>query len=93
MGVDPEAISKVESDKCPFCDREAKPFSSNSEDHCHYVGDLAERLKMLRSPSCYEAEITNLKALVREMVFADYTQFTEILDRPQVRAIMEGSDG
>ena len=34
-------------------------------------------------------EIGGLKALVREMAFADYTQFTEILNRPEVRAIME----
>ena len=34
-------------------------------------------------------EIGGLKALVREMAFADYTQFTEILNRPAVRAIME----
>jgi hypothetical protein len=73
-------IDKVEGDKCPFCGREAQPFSSNSEDHCHYVGDLAERLKMVRSPSCYEAEIDSLKSLVwkREKLLGRVTWRTKI---------------
>ena len=51
---------------------------------------LDEMLKWKKRADHLESELSALKSLVREMAFADYTQFTEILDRPIVRAIMEG---
>jgi hypothetical protein len=54
-------------DKCKFCGRGPKPFSSASKDHCYWVGKYADDLKGLRSISCYETELATLKALVRDM--------------------------
>lgn len=53
-------------DKCQYCGREENPMSSNPDDHCVWVGEFAERLKGVRSPSCYETELAAKDALLRE---------------------------
>lgn len=56
---------------CQFCGREAKPFSSDPSDHCCWVGDLADKLKGIRSISCYESQLAQqaetIKILEKEL--------------------------
>ncbi len=49
---------------CLFCGAEEKPFSSNPEDHCMWVGEYAHKLKGVRSPYCYERELARKDALL-----------------------------
>ena len=87
-------------DKCPFCGREARPVSSNPEDHCCWVGKYANDLKGVRSSSCYEAQIASLEALVREMgklmssnkvawSYQVVSRVSSILNRSEVKKLME----
>lgn len=71
--------------KCPYCGRESKPFSSNSEDHCFWVGDLAKRLGGVRSISCYEAELAAMRDIINRLEMqapsSNFTAYKKCKDR------------
>ena len=84
----------MSEDKCPYCGsagREIKTISG--AETIEYKCGVRNGSIKIRSPKCYETELTALKRLVREILKAegcdDFIKMEEILNRPEVKEIMK----
>ena len=82
-------------EKCPFCGADPRaqelpgPMNQNPPTCEFYCGSTYfSKTDLYQSWAC--KELANLKALVRETVYADNRELKEILSRPEVKKIMEG---
>jgi len=106
MSAEPEDVAKVKRDRCPFCGaKEVRRMSGPSGltilfacQNVFFNGEL-DGIDSKRRPQCYETQLAALRSLVREMgtMLTDYETYVagkfdlgKLINRPEVKAIMEG---